>query len=1233
MKKFLPLIQVLLWFPVCVAAQSRVQQTAHAFTTTKSGEAWQDNAQAYLTKSEYFFSTKRATAYVFNRKQKLSFFITGNMITTSPVSFEPSSEPSWTSSLNLISINKGMGATAVHTGKMNASENNLTYAYGNYSVEYVNDATGLRQNFIIDQKPQGVNDLRVLMNFTGDLQPVLNDQQISLKNKAGKTFLQYDGLKVWDANHHALDARIEMMNNNAIALVVNDKHAVYPVTIDPLTHSPEWVTSADGVLPSLLTNLQLQVDALYGYNVTGLGDINADGYDDVAIGAPGATDVIGQNAIAGAGAVFVYFGSATGLPVTPSRVLRATTPIANALFGYSVAGGNVVGSANKDILVGAPGESYTATVAGIPSTATVTAGKVYVFNGATLASGPSAPTASIFLNGAGLFSRGITGVLASNIAVNALFGFSVSATEDMNGDGLGEIVVGAPGYTGIELTDVRSGGAFVYYSSNITGNTAVKLNVPSLLGFPSLLNIDGLLFGFSVDGAGDYDKDGKPDVIVGAPGGLNLGLSGFLGGSAYVYSGNGSGVNIAIKAQLAPSGPLLGAAANLFGYAVKGVKNLSGARTGNILVSAPAGNVLSNVTSGLRLKTGSIHVFTAKTSPAATESPMQSFSSPRGSNLLSQLLSLNIDVNSLFGASLDNMYDANCDGIADIIVGEPLSTGVGLVGVNAVGGAAYIFAGKADGTYITTPIWSLENNVSYDAGINAGSLLGYSVAGGGHIKGGMFGVKALIGAPGKMLDLGTGVLNLGNTVGTLFSFTSGNNGLGKVYEFAQGCDMLINPDINATHINQSVSGNVFINDIVSTGTTYGTPVPLTGNPAVASITMNTDGTYTFVAGTPGVYSYDVPVCIPGLACQVERLTITVLNVSAALNPPIANTDILVTTVNTAVTVNTLANDRAGNIGGALVASSITIAQAPLHGTASVDISTGNITYTPANGFTGADTLRYSVCDNGTPTPLCATAMQIVSVNGNGALNSTTASDDFTHIAMNMVATGNVSLNDMDAEGNTQTVTVQTTTVTGKGTLVLNANGSYNFTPVPSFRGPVSFTYTTCDNGTPSACAEATLYILVTQDTHPDLSPTTRISNATFVESAGTERDFVIEVNEVLGISADNISVPIRVRLTKSENFEYSFDQTASSANVPGTIAINNRDWSLVTNTSTAMIFQLKSTVSAIAGFGASRFSLHMKVNPGAASGVENQTISVINGSGTEVRFDNNAVVRILSLAN
>src|SRR6185503_7739133 len=145
---------------------------------------------------------------------------------------------------------------------------------------------------------------------------------------------------------------------------------------------------------------------------------------------------------------------------------------------------------------------------------------------------------------------------------------------------------------------------------------------PTLLGLPLLpfANTTGLLFGFSVDCIGDYNNDFYPDLVVGAPAGVDLSSLGgifsgqFLGGSAYVYYGNGSGVgsSIGVRLQADPSG-ILSNAANLFGYDVKGTRNTNDQNDGDILIGAPVGSVVSNVLNGLRLKAGQVHLFLKKT--------------------------------------------------------------------------------------------------------------------------------------------------------------------------------------------------------------------------------------------------------------------------------------------------------------------------------------------------------------------------------------------------------------------------------------------------------------------------------------------------------------------------------------------------------------------------------------------------------------------------------------------
>ncbi|MES1224322.1 MAG: T9SS type A sorting domain-containing protein, partial [Bacteroidota bacterium] len=291
-------------------------------------------------------------------------------------------------------------------------------------------------------------------------------------------------------------------------------------------------------------------------------------------------------------------------------------------------------------------------------------------------------------------------------------------------------------------------------------------------------------------------------------------LSGqLLQGSVLVYYGNGSGTGTQPGATLAASsGGLLtnfsgtlSNLVNLFGYSVKGIRNTAGVHTGNIVVGAPLGGALTNLLSGLQVKTGTVNVFVKKSGASGLIAPDQQLSSPRNSNTILNLVQSNL----LFGFSMDNANDINCDGIGDLVVGEPASSGAQLAGANVAGGSAYIYFGKPDGTYQANPGWTLSATYDPVLGVNAASLIGYSVAGAGKVKGMSGASKVLVGTPARTLDFGSGLLNLGNTLGTLFGLAAADNGVGKAYTFdPQICSMpqtlpLIITDFNAVPTNDN----------------------------------------------------------------------------------------------------------------------------------------------------------------------------------------------------------------------------------------------------------------------------------------------------------------------------------------------------------------------------------------------------------------------------------------------
>jgi hypothetical protein len=122
--------------------------------------------------------------------------------------------------------------------------------------------------------------------------------------------------------------------------VLADVGAIYPVTIDPLL-----TATADAQLESN------QADARLGLSVSGAGDVNGDGYDDVIVGDPFYDGGQTQE-----GAAFVFLGSASGIadgnPATAAVQLESNQ--AGARLGFSVSGaGDVNGDGFDDVIVGA----------------------------------------------------------------------------------------------------------------------------------------------------------------------------------------------------------------------------------------------------------------------------------------------------------------------------------------------------------------------------------------------------------------------------------------------------------------------------------------------------------------------------------------------------------------------------------------------------------------------------------------------------------------------------------------------------------------------------------------------------------------------------------------------------------------------------------------------------------------------------------------------------------------
>lgn len=226
----------------------------------------------------------------------------------------------------------------------------------------------------------------------------------------------------------------------------------------------------------------------FGHRVAA-GDVDGDGVNDVIIAAR-LQDSNGTNS----GRVYVFDG-ATGATMA---ILTLDGDVAGAEFGLGIAAEDMNGDGRADIIVG----SRLHDSPGLTNN-----GKVHVYSGASTT---AVPVLLFSVEGEG---------------TGDLFGFAVTGLGDVNGDGLGDIAVGAIRHDGPNGVD--SGKVYVYAG----GTTGADLPAAAA----ALYTLDGDAasddFGVAVAGAGDVDGDGAGDIIIGAQ-------RAFSGrGRVYVHSG------------------------------------------------------------------------------------------------------------------------------------------------------------------------------------------------------------------------------------------------------------------------------------------------------------------------------------------------------------------------------------------------------------------------------------------------------------------------------------------------------------------------------------------------------------------------------------------------------------------------------------------------------------------------------------------------------------------------
>jgi len=579
-----------------------------------------------------------------NRSQNLRSYFTPEGVYVVPRQAETSD---WQWGLHLTAYGSNTKRMPVAAAKLQANGNRIEYQRGEITEWYVNDTRGLEQGFTIQSPPLETAVLHLDMAVSGTLTPAMLEagQAILFLDEAGAPVLRYSDLYAFDARQKDLPARMDLVTlkdgRQAIRLTVDAAGAAYPLTIDPVTSSPAWTAS-------------IAQSARFGTAVSGAGDVNGDGYDDVIVGASWY-----DNGQVDEGAAFLYLGSASGLGTSPSWMVEGNT--AQAEMGNAVSSaGDVNRDGYDDVIVGA--HRYGSEQ-----------GAAYVYLGGPFGPSSTADWSTVETLG------------------NSNLGYAVGRAGDVNRDGYDEVIIGAPNY------GATNGRVYVYYGD------ASGLQEP-----PWIADGDdpGMRFGGAVNGAGDVNNDTFDDIIIGSP--EYLVDQGFAPGLAVVFHGGSSGLpdrgrpSLATEADWFQPGQLHGM---LFGFDVSTAGDVNNDGFDDVIIGAPdydAGEVA-----------GHAAVYYG------------------GSNgLIEGTANWSMDggPGSFFGTSVNAAGDVDRDGVDDVIVGAPNEDDIDCPAGQADEGKAFLYPGQV--------LVGLDTVALVTVGeCQVGSRFGRDVAGAGDVNG------------------------------------------------------------------------------------------------------------------------------------------------------------------------------------------------------------------------------------------------------------------------------------------------------------------------------------------------------------------------------------------------------------------------------------------------------------------------------------------------------------------
>ncbi|MDB5335185.1 MAG: outer rane adhesin like protein, partial [Planctomycetaceae bacterium] len=311
-------------------------------------------------------------------------------------------------------------------------------------------------------------------------------------------------------------------------------------------------------------------------------------------------------------------------------------------------------------------------------------------------------------------------------------------------------------------------------------------------------------------------------------------------------------------------------------------------------------------------------------------------------------------------------------------------------------------------------------------------------------------------------------------------------------------------------------------------------------PQHGSLALNTDGsfTYTPVANFNGTDSFTYHAndgSVNGNTATVN-LTINAVNdLPVSLNDAYTIAEDGVLAVPAAGGVLSNDTDAEGNT---LTAGVVSL---PQHGTLSLNTD-GSFTYTPVANFNGTDSFTYRAND-GTGNGNTATVNLTITAVNDAPVGTSDTYSTTQGVALIVPAAG-VLTNDTDVDGNSLTAT--TVTNPTHGTLALNSNGSFTYTPTAGFTGGDSFTYQANDGTTNSGPVTVTIQVNAPANTPPVSANDAYTVNEDNVLTVAAGQGVLVNDTDVDGnaLTATIVSLPAHGTVTLNADGSFTYTPAA-----------------------------------------------------------------------------------------